>query len=801
MAFDAIEVLPPSGARPGPAFHLRTRRTSLVMRVGPFGHLEQLHYGEPLTGLVEHGVESLAVAYGHTGMAVDYHVDEPGYSLDAVPLAWSGIGKGDFRVPPIELGMPDGTVVTDLTYRSHRVLAGVLPPEDGLPGATADDASATTLVVTLADAVGGLELDVVLTAYPDADVITRRAVLRNAGAAAVGVRRLLSMMLDLPDRGFDLLTFDGSWIAEAHEHRRPIGPGLVVNASRTGDSSNRHNPGILLVEHRATEEHGAAYGFNLVYSGNHWTGVETTTYGQVRVASGVNPTGFAWTLGAGARLETPEAVMTFSRGGVGGVAGNFHGFVGRHIVRGQWATRERPVKLNTWESTFMDVADKPLRSMAKAAADLGVELFVLDDGWFGERHDDLRALGDWTVNTKKFPHGLAPLAEEVNRLGMTFGLWFEPECVNEDSDLYRAHPDWALQVPGRVPSPSRHQLRLDLARPEVRDHLVEAVGAVLDSASIGYVKWDMNRHLSDVGSAVAPGGEVPHRQVLGLYDVLRRIFGPRPHILLETCSSGGNRFDLGMLCFSPQIWTSDDTDPVERLDIQLGLGRLYPPSTMGAHVSASPHQQTLRHTPLSTRFNVAALGVLGYELDPRELNPGERREIREQIAFYKEHRAVLQLGRWHRTDPVKDNQVDVTVVAPDGSSAVHGHYQTRARADDRGDRLPVRGLDPDRVYRLRTKPQGLDLGSFGGLLKHVLPRPINPTGTLVGTAARRYRLPDAVEEYAGTGATLMAGVALAEQFLGSGYTKTTRMLGDFGSNLYVIEDVERAGDGPGQEES
>jgi alpha-galactosidase len=792
MASTTIQVLPATGDA-GPVFHLRTRRTSWVVRVGRFGHLEQLHYGTLLTGLSVHGVGSLTAKPTETGTQVSYSADDPAYSLDAIPLSWSGIGKGDYREPPIEVGMPDRTVVTDLTYRSHRLHPGVLPPADGLPGAVDPDGAAATLIVTLVDEHGGLELDLVVTAYPDSDVITRRAVLRNAGEQPVSVRRLMSSMIDLPDLGFDLVTFDGTWIAETHEHRRPLGPGLAVTSSLTGGSSNRHNPGVLLAEHTATEDHGAVYGFNLVYSGNHWTGVELTTYHQVRVASGINPTGFSWELGPGERFETPEAVLTFSADGFGGVAGNFHGFVARHIVRGEWADKGRPVKLNTWESTFMDVADKPLRAMAKAAADLGVELFVLDDGWFGERHDDLRALGDWTVNATKFPRGLRPLAEEVNRLGMLFGLWFEPECVNEDSDLYRAHPDWAIRIPGRAPSPARHQLTLDLSRPEVRDHLVEAVGAVLDSAPIGYVKWDMNRHLSDMGSAVTAGGELPHRHILGLYDLLRRIFGPRPHILLESCASGGNRFDLGMLCFSPQVWTSDDTDPIERLEIQLGLARLYPQSTMGAHVSASPHQQTLRATPLSTRFNVAALGVLGYELDPRELNAGERREIREQIEFYKEHRRTLQFGRLRRADPVKDNQVDVTISAPDGVRAVHGHYQTKAHADDRGDRLPVRGLDPARSYRISTKPQGLDLTAFGGLLKHVLPKVVSPTGPVVGTAAEHYRLPDAVEEYAGTGATLMAGVFLAEQFLGHNYTKQTRMLGDFGSNLYVIEEIEGAG--------
>jgi alpha-galactosidase len=376
---------------------------------------------------------------------------------------------------------------------------------------------------------------------------------------------------------------------------------------------------------------------------------------------------------------------------------------------------------------------------------------------------------------------------------MSFGLWFEPECVNPDSDLFRAHPDWVIQAPGRAPSLQRHQLMLDLSRAEVRDHLVTAVGSVLDSARIDYVKWDMNRHLSDVASAATPAGELMHRQVLGLYDILSRIFGPRPQILLETCSSGGNRFDLGMLCHSPQIWTSDCTDPIERLDIQLGLARLYPRSAMGAHVSESPHQQTLRATPLSTRFNVAALGVLGYELDPRHLDRAERHEVRRQIAFYKEHRRVLQFGRLHRADPSRPDQLDVTVTEQRAGArgirtAVHGHFQTRAHAAQRGDRLPVLGLDPARTYRVRTLAQGLSVTAFGGLLKHVLPGFINPRGGLVRRAARVYRMPDATQEWTATGATLAAGIALPEQFVGEPYDKETRMLADFGSNLYLIEE-------------
>ncbi|HHU08795.1 MAG TPA: alpha-galactosidase [Intrasporangiaceae bacterium] len=785
------------GSSGGPTFHVRTDHTSWVIAVTRFGHLEQIHYGDRVSGLGEHGTLPLRHRATHPpGMAVAYDESrDPAYCLDGLALAWSGLGKGDFREPALEIRMPDGSFVTDLTYRSHRVSAGTVPCLDGLPGALDPDGRASSLIITLADEVGGLECDLVVTTHPGVDVITRRTVLRVVGTEGVSVRRLMSQLTDLPDLGFDLITFDGAWIAEGHRHRRPLAPGLYVNNSLTGDSSNRHNPGVLLAERHASEAHGAVYGFNLVYSGSHFTGVEQTAHGLVRVLSGINPTGFEWRLEPGERFETPEAVMTFSRNGFGGVSDQFHSFVARHVVRGEWADRERPVKLNTWESMFFDVDERTLRSMARSAARLGCELFVVDDGWFGTgssaRTDDRRGLGDWVVDPATFPDGLRPLAEHVTGLGMMFGLWFEPEMVNPDSDLFRAHPDWVIRVPGREPSRGRHQLVLDLGRDDVRDHLVERIGAVLDSAPIGYVKWDMNRHLSDVGSSRFAAGEVAHRRVLGLYDLLRRIFEPRPHILLETCSSGGNRFDLGMLCFGPQIWTSDNTDPIERIDIQLGLSHLYPQSTMGAHVSAAPHFQTLRQTPLSTRFNVAALGILGYELDPRDLDPAERREVARQIRFYKEHRRTLQFGRFLRHDPgARPEQHDVTIVAPDQRHAVHAHLQTRVHAAQPGDRIPLRGLDPELTYRVRTRAQTLDIRAFGHLLGYLLPKRIKPTGMLVRTAAKVYRRPDAGDDYTATGATLLAGTSIEDQFVGQEPTARTRLHGDHGSTLTTITAVD-----------
>ena len=784
-----IDILEAAAAAGGdgaqaPVFHLRGAATSYLFRVTRYGHLEHLHFGAAVD-LGDRPLESvaaLAVKRPANGEGVTYDPDDTSYNLDRLPLEYSGLGKGDYRLPAIETTMPDGTFVTDLRYAGHSVHDGVVPCRDGLPTALAADRPCQTLQVDLAD--GEVALTLFYTVFPDTNVVTRRAVLTNHSASPLRLRRLMSQQVDLPDRGFDLVTFDGAWISEGHKHVRPLAPGVYVNSSITGFSSNRHNPGVLLARRGAGEDHGEVYGFNLVYSGNHYTAVELSQRDLVRVTSGINPIGFEWTLKPGAQFETPEAVLTWSDRGFNGLSAHLHEFVGTHIVRGQWRDAERPVLVNNWEGTYFAFDHRRVIAMARRARALGAELFVLDDGWFGKRDDDHAGLGDYTVNPRKLPKGLKGLAEEIRALGLDFGLWFEPEMVNRDSDLYRAHPEWAIAVPGRRPSEGRHQLILDLTRPEVRDYLVENVGRILDEVPISYVKWDANRTFSDQFSAVTPAGELHHRYVLGLYEVLGRVFGPRPHILLESCASGGNRFDLGMLCFSPQVWASDCTDPVERLKIQLGLSYLYPQSTMGAHVTASPSAQTLRDTPLSTRFNVAALGMLGYELDPTDLTREERRRIRAQIAFYKQHRRLLQFGRLRRHDPVRDNQVTVSVHEPGGEPRVVGHYQVGSRAASAPEPLPITGLAPSRRYRVRSLPQGTSLRSLGGLVSHALPVKLSGHGVPLTVLDWFRSLDDRPQEYLGTGSVL-AFTQLDPLF--DGQDTTARLVGDYGSSLYVIE--------------
>ena len=765
-------------------FQLNTKTTSYWFRVSKYKHLEHVYYGSRLPDSQE--LEPLLVKrVMPIGGTVAYAKDDNTYCLDSMCLEWSGIGKGDYRDTPAEIKMPDESFTADFLYQSHSVRDGCVPMET-LPTAEGNDAQ--TLIVTMLDESNHVYLDLYYTVFYETDVITRRAVLRNENKKPLVIRRMLSLMLDMPNDTFHMVTFDGTWIAEAHRHTRPVTCGLTVNSSVTGDSSSRHNPGFLLASADARENVGDVYGFNLLYSGNHYGAAELTTQELVRVNLGVNPHCFEWQLKKGERFETPEAVISYSETGFNGLSQHFHDFVNNHVVRGEWKGKERPVLINSWEACYFNFDRRKLISIARGAKRLGAELFVLDDGWFGKRDDDTSSLGDYTVNRKKLPDGLKDLADRVHRMGLKFGLWFEPEMVNPDSDLFRAHPEYAVRINAKSPALGRSQLVLDLCNPAVRDYIVSQVTGILDTCRVDYVKWDYNRHMTDCYSpCVKNQGEFFHRYILGLYDVLTRIFRPRPHILLESCSSGGNRFDLGMLCFSPQIWSSDDTDPIERLRIQGGLSCLYPLSAMGAHVSAAPHHQTVRNTPLATRFNVAAFGCLGYEMDVRALSFSERREVRRQIRFYKRHRATLQYGTFYRGDTDRNNQIAWHCVDQKQTVGVCGFFQTMFDPSAKFDRLKIYGLEPQRRYRVQTAPQSVFIRRFGSLVSHALPVRIRADGWLFQKLNRFYTLKDNVETYRASGRLLRHGVQLNNQFTGMGYHEKLRMLLDYGSNLYTVQ--------------
>ena len=741
-------------------FHIRTDTYSYLFKIDAYGLPEHLHFGAPVK---TRDADALSCRPGlGWGASILLDPKDTASCPDVLPLEWSGSGRGDYRESPLELAGEPG----DFRYTGYKIHEGGVPMACGLP--QAHDAP-ETLEITLRQPGG--ELTLVYTAFPTA--IVRRTVLTNTGDKPLRLNKLMSFCVDLPG-SYTMATFNGGWIAEMRRCDTPVGASKVVSESLTGSSSNRHNPGFLLYEPGATEDAGTVYGFNLIYSGNHYAAAQQSLQGLTRVMQGINDSNFSRELPPGECFETPEAVLCHSGKGFGGLSANMHAFVTDHIIPPHWRGRPRPVLYNSWEGCTFDFSQHRLLSLANRAKALGCELFVLDDGWFAGRDNDRAGLGDYTVNRKKLPEGLEGLSRHLKDRGLSFGLWFEPESVNPDSNLYRAHPDWAL-TDGFEPILGRNQLLLDLTRPEVRDYIVENVSRILDSAGISYVKWDMNRH------SVALGAKA-HDFVLGLYDVLRRIFAPRPDILLESCSSGGNRFDLGMLCFSPQIWASDDTDPIERLTIQNGISYLYPQSTVGAHVSAAPHAQTLRSTPLNTRGNVAFFGCLGYELDLRTLLPVEIKEIRGQIAFYKRYREAFQFGTFRRTE--------LGWQVSDGKVTLAGVFHRLIHAAPGYERLRVKDLKPEADYRVTSLAQAIRVGQFGNLLKHVAPVNVNPNGALLRIADRHITLPGKPETLTASGAALAAGIMLSPLFRGTGYAPEQRTQGDFGSDVYLIEESD-----------
>lgn len=734
---------------------------SFLLRINEHGLPELLHFGEALsTADAEALIPKPGIGWGESLL-----LDETSTAScpDAMPLAWSGAGKGDFRESPVEFG----GISSDFRCAYSRILDEPVLMKSPLPSARHNSEA---LEVVMAQP--GAEIQLYFTVV--GGVLLRRTVIRNTGKENLVLKKIMSTMTDIYG-DYEMTTFDGGWISEMRKHKIPVAESRVVSESNTGFSSNRHNPGFLLSEPDATEDFGRVYGFNLIYSGNHYASAQKSLQGFTRVMQGISPADFSKTLAPGEFFETPEAVLAFSDKGFSGLSEKFHRFVSENIIPEHWKNRERPVLYNSWEGCMFDFNEARLLSLAKDAKKLGCELFVLDDGWFGKRDNDKAGLGDYAVNKKKLPNGISGLAKKINSLGMEFGLWFEPESVNEDSDLFRSHPDWILREDSN-PLKGRNQFLLDLTKPEVRDYIAENVSAVLDSANISYVKWDMNRHSTALGIKA-------HDYILGLYDVLRRIFVPRPEILLESCSSGGNRFDLGMLCFGPQIWCSDNTDPIERITIQENLSCLYPQSTFGAHVSAAPHAQTLRSTPLCTRGNVSFFGCLGYELDLKHLLKIEEKQIAGQIEFYKKYRKVFQFGRFFRLK----NGWQVTL----GKTSLAAVFRGILHSAPPYEKLRLKGLDKNRIYNFSTFEQKLRVGQFGSLIKHVVPINLNPNGFILRTADRTVTLPDGKQSFSASGGALEAGIMLLPLFRGTGYDEKQRTLTDFGSELYIIEEAER----------
>jgi alpha-galactosidase len=679
--------------------HLRNSRISYIMGVLENGTLGHLYAG---------GALAPGRSYRHLA-GPPFH----GFSNrlgEPVALEYPTPGRGDYRVPAIVVEQPDGSTVLDLRYVDHSVGPGK-PALARLPSTYVErESEADSVEIRLRDPVAGIDVLLLYTVFTDLPVIARSARIVNTGTRPVRVRTAMSASLDLPDADWELLHLSGAWARERHLQARRLAPGSQSIGSRRGASSHEQNPFLVLRRPRGTEETGETIGFSLVYSGNFLAEAEVDAFGTARVRLGIDPQDFCWTLEPGGEFVTPEAVLAFSDAGIGDLSDSFHRLYRERLARGAWRDRARPVLINNWEGTYFDFDQERLLAIASAAREMGVELFVLDDGWFGHRDADTSSLGDWFVDRRKLPEGIDGLARRIAALGMRFGLWIEPEMVSRQSQLFAAHPDWAIGVPGRERTEGRQQYVLDLSRPEIVNHLAETFSALFRSAPISYVKWDMNRTITEPYSLALPPerqGEFFHRYMLGVYELHERLTATFPEILFESCAGGGGRFDPGLLAYAPQAWTSDDTDAIERLRIQWGTSLGYPLSAMAAHVSAVPNHQTGRVTPLATRAAVAFFGVFGYELDPTRLSAEERHEVAGQIAFYVRHRELFQRGRFLRLlSPFEGtrNETAWMVISQDRRSAIVGHYTILATPNPGPARLRLRGLHAASAYRVSTWP-------------------------------------------------------------------------------------------------
>ena len=780
-------------------FVLETCDTTYAFCIRKTGHPEHLYYGRKIhidseDGLSEHHV----FAPGNTCIPED----GAEYSLEDIRLEMSSYGKSDIREAFLEIVNSDGSRTSDFRYESHRVLKG---KEDNgeLPGSYGEDAD--VLEVYFEDKENKLRLCLRYAVFEECNVITRSSVLTNLGEEDITVDKLMSCQIDMDKGDYTLHTFTGTWAGEMKRTDIRIEGARIVNSSFTGSSSNRANPFIMISQGAADEDYGKVWGFNLIYSGNHYESCEKSSFGKMRFLSGINPTGFTWKLSKGESFASPEAVMTFSCSGYNGQSRNMHDFVKKHILRGPWKDRLRPVLLNSWEAAYFDISESKLLRLARKAKKVGIELLVMDDGWFGERNDDSCSLGDWYPNKKKLPGGIKGICDKVNKAGLKFGIWVEPEMVNRKSRLYEEHPDWAIEIKGKHHSTGRNQMILDFTRSDVRDHIVNALSDIFGSANIAYVKWDYNRNFTDVFSASLPKerqGEVFHRYILGLYDVMRRLTQKFPEILFEGCASGGNRFDLGILSFFPQIWASDNTDALCRAEIQNGYSYGYPQCTWTAHVADVPGHQTLRRTPIDTRFNVASFGLLGYECNLCDMRRADIEEIRKQIELYKEMRKTSQFGYFYRSSSFSDakemsvlrdlpgNNVSWTVTDEDKKTAYSMTMQVLVHPNTQANILYPRGLSEDSKYRMTGRDLQFDIRLFGGLVNYVAPVHIRQDGFLHSVIAKFYKIPGENEEHIMYGDAMMyGGVHLRCGFAGCGYSDQMRYYPDFGSRIYTIKAV------------
>lgn len=762
-------------------FHLQGKHLSYVLGIDASGSLVHLHYGAHLEGPITFDMfdDSPPLELG-SSTTLEHH--EKPINLHITPLEISTYGKGDYREPTLHVETAEGYRSLHFRYISHALLENIEHPD--IPQAD----KANTLCITLHDQDHDVKIELYYS-LTEEDVLVRNMILINGRRDDLILDRMFSAQYDFKRSAFKLLKLDGAWLRERHTNQMPLTYGVFKIDSKKGVSSSDHNPFFALQETEASERFGDTYGFNLIYSGSFEALIEVSPHDLTRVVHGINSFDFKWRLKPNERFITPESISTYSPHGLAGMRDNLHRFTNQRIIKDP---RERPILYNNWEATYFAFNTRKILKLARAAKRLGAECFCLDDGWFGARDDDSRSLGDWTEHPKKLKHGLPKLARKINRIGLKFGLWVEPEMVNEDSDLYRKHPEWAIRHPASEPARGRRQLMLDLSNEAVIDYLYDTLSTLFERVGVDYVKWDMNRNLSDVYSQTRPAveqGKLAHLYVLGLYRLLGRLKSRFPKLLFESCASGGNRFDLGLHYYMSQAWTSDNTDAYARLTIQRGTALAYPLSCISNHINDDVAHQTLRQVPLESRYNVAAFGVLGLELDTTALSLFQKRVIRDQLKHYKVYRKLFQQGRLYDLSETDADQ-RLLVVNDTLDQAALGLFQGVFKPNPPYQHVRLVGLDPEKTYRITARKQAANLKTFGNLIRHALPIRLKAHGTLFNALAARYRFYEPDYTVTATGEHLMGkGLKLPYRFTGSGYHEDLRITPDFGSKLYMIEEV------------
>ncbi len=776
-------------------FTLSTANTTYIFQAQENEQLEHLYYGAHLN---DNSINAklLSTKYMQNAGTSTLYEENSELNLGLIKQEVSTPGKGDYRESFAKISYNGGMTTLDFVFQSFEINNAKPKTFSSLPESYGSRDECDTLKITLKDKELDIKLILTYGVFHKCDVITRKAELYNFAQKNITIESLYSLQLDIDDSNFELTTFDGAWARERHIHKKPLMEGIYINDSKTGASSASHNPLIYLSERGCDEFNGKCYATNLIYSGNHKEVVEVTAFNQTRLLTGINDSTFKWVLHPNERFTTPEAIMSFSDKGFNTISNNFHYFANNNIVRGFWKNKERPILVNSWEAFYFDFDDTKVINLAKKAKDIGAELFVLDDGWFGDRNDDTSSLGDWQVNTAKLREGLGNLSSKIHKMKMLFGIWVEPEMISRNSNLFDEHPDWSIMIPGRKPSIGRNQFILDLSREEVINYLEEALSTIFHLGEVDYVKWDFNRVFSDlysVNSEISHMGEFLHRYYLGLYKLLDRLTRKFPNILFESCSAGGNRYDLGMLSFMPQNWTSDCTDVYERLFIQEGTSFGYPLSAMTNHVSASPNHQTLRISDIESRFNVASIGNLGYEINLNTISRNEIEQVKEQIIFYKRYRRTLQFGTLARIKKMSDNKERAiwAVVSEDKSEIIILDFRTRTISNPPLEKLVIPVVEDSAYYELFNRSQKFDLAIFGDLLQHFLPTNLLK-GKAVDEISKILQLNVEITHHRVYGELLKkAGLILNQEYGGIGFVnEVTRVLGDYGSRLYVLKKLE-----------